>query len=77
MDLNTIFRELASMVKEQADMVDRIDYHVETTHIKVEEGTKQLQKAANYQRRNRKCIFLVSCVILTVLLIFLLVALGT
>lgn len=65
------------MVSEQADMVDRIDYHVENTHIKVEEGTKQLQKAANYQRRNRKCVFLVACVFLTVLLILLLVAFGT
>jgi syntaxin 16 len=77
MDLNTIFRDLASMVSEQAAMVDRIDYNVENTHVKVEEGNKHLQKAANYQKRNRKCVFLVACVVLTILLIVLLLALGT
>jgi len=77
MDLNVIFRDLASMVTEQAAMVDRIDYNVENTHVKVEEGNKHLAKASSYQARNRRCIFLVACVILTILLIVLLVALGT
>jgi len=77
MDLNTIFRDLATMVSEQAGVIDRIDYNVENTHIKVEDGVKHLQKAANYQKRNRKCVCLVSTVILTILFIILLVGLGT
>jgi len=76
-DLNTIFREIAMMVTEQAGIVDRIDYNVENTHVRVEEGVKHLQKAATYQTRNRKCIFLVSTVILTILLIVLLVAFAS
>jgi syntaxin 16 len=76
-DLNSIFRELASMVHEQSGVVDRIDYNVETTHVKVEEGVKHLQKAASYQKRNRKCVCVVSTVFLTILIIILLVAFGT
>ncbi len=75
MDLNTIFRDLASLVSEQGGVIDRIDYNVENTHVKVEEGVKHLQKAANFQKRNRKCVCLVSTVILTVLFIILLVGL--
>ena len=77
LDLNAIFRELATMVTEQGGMVDRIDYNVENTHVKVEEGVKQLRKAADYQKRNRKCVCLVSTVFLTILLIILLIAFGT
>jgi len=76
-DLNSIFRDLATMVQEQSGVVDRIDYNVENTHVKVEEGVKHLQKAANYQRRNRKCVCVVSTVMITFLVIILLVAFGT
>jgi syntaxin 16 len=76
-DLNSVFRELATMVQEQTGMVDRIDYNVENTHVKVEEGVKHLQKAANYQKRNRKCVCVFSTVMITFLVIILLVAFGT
>ncbi|CAG7817671.1 unnamed protein product, partial [Allacma fusca] len=77
LDLNVIFRELATMVSEQTGVIDRIDYNVENTHVKVEEGVKQLRKAADYQKKNRKCVCLVSTVFLTVLIIILLIAFGT
>jgi syntaxin 16 len=77
LDLNTVFRELAHMVQEQSGVVDRIDYHVENTHIKVEEGVRQLQKASNYQKRNRKCVCVAATVAVTFVLIILLVAFGT
>ena len=35
-DLNTIFRDLASMVTEQGEVVDRIDYIIGITNIKIE-----------------------------------------
>jgi len=76
-DLNTVFRDLASMVHEQSGVVDRIDYNVENTHVKVEEGVKHLQTAANYQKRNRKCMFIVSTVFITIFIIIILVVFGT
>jgi len=71
-DLNTIFKDLAQMVSEQGEIVDRIDYNIESTSIKVEEGLKQLKLAAKHQGKNRKlkCILL-----LTVTFIFLIIIL--
>ncbi|OXB59327.1 hypothetical protein ASZ78_011860, partial [Callipepla squamata] len=43
-DLNEIFRDLGAMIVEQGTVLDRIDYNVEQSCIKTEEGLKQLHK---------------------------------
>ena len=48
-DVNTIFKELATMVHEQGEMIDSIEANVETAQMRVEEGTSQLATAASYQ----------------------------
>jgi len=72
-DLNTIFKDLAGMVSEQGEVVDRIDYNIEHASIKVESGLEQLKKASKYQKSNRKmkCIILLG--ITLILLIFILI----
>jgi len=76
-DLNTIFRDLASMVTEQGEVVDRIDYNIENTSIKVEEGLEQLKKASKYQKKNRKmkCILILS--VSLIFMLFLLILLKS
>ena len=76
-DLNTIFRDLASMVTEQGEVVDRIDYNIENTSIKVEEGLEQLKKASKYQKSSRKmkCILILSSSL--IFLLFLLILLKS
>lgn len=49
LDVNQIFKELATMVHEQGEMVDSIEAHVESAQIQVTEGTHQLQRAHTYQ----------------------------
>ncbi|XP_046973406.1 syntaxin-16 [Vanessa cardui] len=72
-DLNDIFKDLATMVHEQGTVLDRIDYNIEQTQVQVHEGFKQLQKAERYQRKNRKmhCIFIlgISVFVMVILLI--------
>lgn len=72
-DLNEIFKDLSNMVHEQGTVLDRIDYNIEQTEVQVHEGFKQLQKADQYQRKNRKmhCVFIliVTIIILAILLI--------
>ncbi len=56
-------------------MVDRIDFNIENSGLRVEEGLKQLQKAERYQAHNRKmqCILLLSAVLVGLLLLLILV----
>lgn len=48
MDVNQIFRDLATFVHEQGETVDSIEAHIESSTIRVSEGVQQLQKASNY-----------------------------
>lgn len=72
-DLNEIFRDLAGMIVEQGTVLDRIDYNVEQACVKTDDGLKHLQKAEQYQKKNRKMlvilILFVLVVVLTVVLI--------
>uniref|UniRef100_A0A6G1RDL1 Syntaxin-16 n=1 Tax=Hypotaenidia okinawae TaxID=2861861 RepID=A0A6G1RDL1_9GRUI len=45
-DLNEIFRDLGAMIVEQGTVLDRIDYNVEQSCMKTEEGLKQLHKVS-------------------------------
>ncbi|XP_004370262.1 syntaxin-16 isoform X1 [Trichechus manatus latirostris] len=72
-DLNEIFRDLGAMIVEQGTVLDRIDYNVEQSCIKTEDGLKQLHKAEQYQKKNRKMlvilILFVIIIVLTVILV--------
>jgi len=71
LDVNQIFKELATMVHEQGETVDSIEAHVESAQIQVEEGTTQLGRAAHYQTQARKkqlCI-LITCVSILIFVI--------
>ena len=52
-DVNTIFKDLATMVHEQGEMVDSIEANVETTSVRVHEGTEQLRQAETYKVRRK------------------------
>uniref|UniRef100_A0A8I5P358 Syntaxin-16 n=1 Tax=Papio anubis TaxID=9555 RepID=A0A8I5P358_PAPAN len=53
-DLNEIFRDLGAMIVEQGTVLDRIDYNVEQSCIKTEDGLKQLHKAGNEEETQNK-----------------------
>ncbi|XP_041060726.1 syntaxin-16 isoform X1 [Carcharodon carcharias] len=72
-DLNEIFRELATMIVEQGTILDRIDYNVEQSCIKTEEGLQQLQKAEQYQKKNRKMLVILILFVIVVVLIIVLI----
>ncbi|CAH8863519.1 unnamed protein product [Trichobilharzia szidati] len=55
-ELSEIFRDVAQMVVDQGTLIDRIDYNVEHTQIRVQEGLKQLTKAQSHQSKDRKMI---------------------
>nr|XP_033818462.1 syntaxin-16 isoform X2 [Geotrypetes seraphini] len=73
-DLNEIFRDLGTMVVEQGTVLDRIDYNVEQSCIKTEDGLKHLHKAEQYQKKNRK--MLVILILFVVVLVLIVVLVG-
>jgi len=70
-NLNLIFKELAQMVTEQGTIIDRIDYNIENTSIKVHDGLQQIKKAAMYQKSDKKmhCIVILAVIVIIELLI--------
>uniref|UniRef100_A0A8D2ZVF4 Syntaxin-16 n=1 Tax=Scophthalmus maximus TaxID=52904 RepID=A0A8D2ZVF4_SCOMX len=71
-DLNEIFRDLAGMVVEQGTVLDRIDFNVEQACVKTDDGLKQLQKAEQYQKKNRKMLVILILFIIVIVLIIIL-----
>ncbi|CAL8102031.1 unnamed protein product [Orchesella dallaii] len=53
LDVNQIFKELATMVHEQGETIDSIEANIESAHIQVEEGVRQVSQAHTYQNKAR------------------------
>ena len=47
--MNTIFKDLATLVHDQGEMIDSIEANVESTHVRVQEGAEQLRQAETYK----------------------------
>ena len=54
MDVNTIFKDLATMVHEQGETIDSIEGNVEQASITVHDGTDQLRQAERYKVNDKK-----------------------
>ncbi len=52
--MNTIFKDLATLVHEQGEMVDSIEENVSSAQIRVQEGADQLRMAERYKVKNLK-----------------------
>ncbi|XP_066244809.1 syntaxin-1A isoform X1 [Euwallacea similis] len=53
-ELHDMFMDMAMLVENQGELVDRIEYHVSTTQNHVAEGHEQLKSAQEYQSKARK-----------------------
>jgi syntaxin 16 len=73
-DLANLFNELNVLVVEQGTVLDRIDYNVEQTLLKVQDGVGHLVKAEEHSSKayTMKCILflIIIIIILTAILIF-------
>ena len=52
-ELNEMFRDLASLVEDQGQMVERIDAQMESVHMRTEKGLSEIKEAA---RRQKQCV---------------------
>lgn len=68
-EINSIFRDLGTLVTEQGSHVDLIEENISTLAENTQHASQQLSKANDYQKKRRKW----SCYCLTFLIIILLV----
>ena len=75
-ELRDMFVELAALVENQGEMIDRIETHVQKAEIDVEQGNTHLGKAKEYMEKARKKKLILAIIIAVILLILLLVILA-
>ena len=73
-ELAQLFKELNVLVIEQGTILDRIDYNIEQTKSRVQQGVQELEKADEYSKKmlTLKCILALLLVI--IILVIVLVA---
>lgn len=77
-DVNHIFKDLATLVHEQGEVIDSIEANVENATVQVSEGVQQLQKARHHQAAaRRKACFLVIVLVLVAVVIGLIIWLSS
>ncbi|VDO44324.1 unnamed protein product [Onchocerca flexuosa] len=74
-ELNSLFKDLASMVVDQGTVLDRIDYNLEQAALKVKSAFSNVERAERYQRSDKKmyCIFILSVTIIILLILLIIV----
>ncbi|KAK9707843.1 SNARE domain, partial [Popillia japonica] len=74
-ELHDMFMDMAMLVENQGELVDRVEYHVGQAQVHVEFGNKELHQAREYQTKARKKkILIIIC--LAVALIILIIVLA-
>jgi len=71
LDVNTIFKDLATLVHDQGEVIDSIEANVESTQVRVQEGTEQLRQAETYKNKARKKKFILAIILIIVLAIII------
>jgi len=72
-DVNTIFKDLATMVHEQGDVIDSIESNIEAATVQVTDGNEQLRQAYNYQTSARKKKLILGTVGLIILVVLVII----
>lgn len=72
-ELTELFSELDKLVIEQGTILDRIDYNIEQTLVKVQAGKKELVTADDYSKRSTtmKCILVLGLVMVIEIIIII------
>uniref|UniRef100_A0A0N5BBD8 t-SNARE coiled-coil homology domain-containing protein n=1 Tax=Strongyloides papillosus TaxID=174720 RepID=A0A0N5BBD8_STREA len=76
-ELNSLFKDLAELVVHQGTILDRIDYNIENTNIRVRSALTNVRKADNYQKKNQKMKIILILSVIVVVLIFLIIITKT
>jgi len=68
-EVNEIMKDLASLVREQGEMIDNIETNIEHTAQNTTEAVQEVKKASEYQQKARNKLCIVAIVILIIVAI--------
>ncbi|KAL7675083.1 hypothetical protein ACOME3_001352 [Neoechinorhynchus agilis] len=71
-EINQVFKDVAMLINDQVNHIDRIDYNLEQTQIEINEGLVYLEQAENEHRKHRKLYVVVAASSVVILLIIIL-----
>ena len=72
-ELANLFKELNQLVIEQGTVLDRIDYNIESSLVKIKKGVVDLEDADKQSKKalTMKCIILLAIICLLLLIVFI------
>jgi len=74
-ELHDMFMDMAMLVENQGEMIDRIEYHVEHAVDYVQTATQDTKKALKYQSKaRRKKILIIICVFIAIAVLIIVLA---
>lgn len=75
-ELHDMFMDMAMLVENQGEMIDRIEYHVEHAVDYVQTATQDTKKALKYQSKaRRKKILIIICLLIAIAVLIIVLAL--
>ncbi|XP_022920859.1 syntaxin-1A isoform X5 [Onthophagus taurus] len=74
-ELHDMFMDMAMLVENQGEMIDRIEYHVEHAVDYVQTATQDTKKALKYQSKaRRKKILIIICLIVALIILIIILS---
>uniref|UniRef100_A0AAG5D6I5 t-SNARE coiled-coil homology domain-containing protein n=1 Tax=Anopheles atroparvus TaxID=41427 RepID=A0AAG5D6I5_ANOAO len=75
-ELHDMFMDMAMLVESQGEMVDRIEYHVESSRDYVTTGQQDLVQAVKYMAKARKKkVMIAVCLLVTLIIVIIIILL--
>jgi len=75
-ELHQLFLDMAILVEAQGEMIDQIEFNVSQSVAYVKGAVKELGQAKKYQKRSRKKLMIIGCLVCCILVVVLVVGLG-
>lgn len=74
-ELHDMFMDMAMLVENQGELVDRVEYHVESAQTHVQQGRDELVYAEKFQTKARKKkIFIIICLVVALIILIIILS---
>ncbi|KAG5884297.1 hypothetical protein JTB14_006306 [Gonioctena quinquepunctata] len=74
-ELHDMFMDMAMLVENQGELVDRVEYHVGSAQNHVQQGQSELKVAQAYQSKARKKkIFIIICLVVALIILIIILS---